>query len=74
MQKHVTSHSLPAPGFPCPQCGVRIVLTIPMLLNQGEVYCGVCGLELVINQEKSKAGLDELKQVQDSHDEVINSN
>lgn len=74
MKKHVSSHSIPTSGFPCPhpQCGASIVLTIPLLLGTDAFYCGACGLKLELDRAKSEESLKDLRIVQDSHDNVIN--
>lgn len=74
MKKNVSSHNIPTSGFPCPQCEVHIVLTIPMLLGTDAFFCGTCGLKLELDRDKSKESLEDLKKVQESHDNVINNN
>lgn len=59
-----------APGLACPQCGFRIQVTVKTLLEGLPVYCSSCGLELTIDQEKSKAAIDALEKLQNSIEKV----
>ena len=52
-----------SPGLSCPECGHHIPTTIEMLLNNSAVFCSNCGLELSIDREESKAGLDQLRKL-----------
>ena len=55
-----------APGLECPQCGFRIQVTIETLLKDLAVSCSSCGLELSIDQEKSKPAIDALEDLHKS--------
>jgi hypothetical protein len=55
--------STPGPGLNCPECGFHIPVTMQMLLNNRSVFCSSCGLKLSIDQESSKAGLDQLRKL-----------
>lgn len=59
-----------APGLPCPQCGYRIQVTMPMLLSNRAIYCTGCGLELVIDREESAASLELLRKLQEGIEEA----
>jgi DNA-directed RNA polymerase subunit RPC12/RpoP len=52
-----------APGLDCPQCGFRIMISVPMLLSGGPIFCPACSLKLTIDQEQSRACLNELQKV-----------
>lgn len=48
------------------------MLTIPMLLGTDAFFCGTCGLKMELDRTKSEESLNDLKNVQESHDNVIN--
>lgn len=54
------------PGLVCPECGHLISVSMTMLLNQRNIYCTGCGLELKIDQEDSKQGLEHLRKLHDA--------
>jgi len=54
------------PGLDCPQCGVRISISIPMLLSGEPIYCATCNLKLTLDQDKSAGCLAELHKVQEA--------
>ena len=58
------------PGLDCPQCGFRIIISVPMLLSGQGFHCPVCQLKLNIEMKESKACLDELKKVYDAVQKV----
>lgn len=51
------------PGLDCPQCGFRIMISVPMLLSGGPIFCPACSLKLTVDQEQSRACLNELQKV-----------
>lgn len=51
------------PGIDCPQCGTRILTSIDMILSRVPIECMKCGLELNVEQDKSKSALDSLKKL-----------
>jgi transcription elongation factor Elf1 len=63
MNSNNQNTSPPGPGLSCPECGFHIAVTVQMLLTNGAVYCGSCGLKLSIDQESSKDGLDQLRKL-----------
>ena len=56
------------PGLDCPQCKVRITVTIPMLLSAPSIRCHGCGLVLRVDREESKECLDRLAELQSAID------
>lgn len=59
-----------APGLDCPQCGFRIMISVPMLLSGGPIFCPACSLKLTVDQEQSRACLNELQKVYDAVQKV----
>lgn len=53
------------PGLSCPECGTRLMITMESLINYEPVQCHTCGLELTIDQEKSKQSIESLRKLQD---------
>ena len=53
------------PGINCPECSTRLVVSISHLVNLQPVICPSCGLELIIDSEKSKGAIDSLKRLQE---------
>jgi hypothetical protein len=51
------------PGLDCPQCGFRIMISVPMLLSGGPIFCPACSLKLTVDQDQSRACLNELQKV-----------
>lgn len=49
-----------APGLACPNCQQFIPVTLPMLLS-GNLFCSGCGLELSVDQDKSKEGMEKVR-------------
>ena len=60
-EKHRSNELIQAPGLECPQCGFRIQATLETLFKDLAVCCGSCGLELFIDQQKSKPAIDALE-------------
>ena len=58
------------PGLTCPQCGFRIQVTLEALLKDLRVCCTSCGLELFVDQEKSKPALNSLENLNNSIEKV----
>lgn len=48
------------PGLQCPNCKQFIPVTLPMLLS-GTLFCIGCGLELSVDQDKSKEGMEKVR-------------
>lgn len=69
-KKHPSNELNQAPGLECPQCGFRIQVTFEILLKDLAVRCNSCGLELFIDQEKSKPAIDALEDLYDSIQKV----
>mgnify|MGYP002641958475 CR=1 FL=1 len=53
------------PGLSCPECGIKLVISMESLINYQPVQCYNCGLELTIDQEKSKQSIDSLRKLQE---------
>ena len=51
------------PGLSCPECGTKLVISMETLLNYEPVQCFNCGLELTIDQEKSKQSIESLRKL-----------
>lgn len=56
----------PQQGLNCPECQAKIPITMQTLLSGESIVCANCGLELTVDQEQSKASLDELKKLNDA--------
>lgn len=52
------------PGINCPECATRLVVSIQNLINLDPVLCPKCGLELIIDQQKSQGALESLIKLQ----------
>jgi transcription elongation factor Elf1 len=48
-------------GFPCPQCGAPITVTIEQLTTADAIRCSECGLELRVDQEQSRETLNAVR-------------
>lgn len=59
----VVSHD---PGLNCPQCTYKIKITMETLMLGMPIVCPACGLELGVDQEKSKGCINELRKVSDA--------
>lgn len=67
----VPAHSGPKPpGLDCPECGFRIIISVPMLLSGEAIICQACHLKLSVEREQSKPCLDELRKVYDAVQKV----
>lgn len=53
----------PAPGFPCPECGFTIKVSIDLLVAGRPAFCNGCGLELQLDKERSMPILEEYQQL-----------
>jgi len=53
------------PGLSCPECGTKLIISMESLINYEPVHCHNCGLELTIDEEKSKQSIDSLRKLQD---------
>lgn len=51
-------------GVPCPECQARIIVEIGDLLSRGQIRCGSCGLELVMDRDRSAGVIDALERFQ----------
>ncbi|TDQ17516.1 hypothetical protein DFQ04_2170 [Algoriphagus boseongensis] len=58
------------PGLNCPECSTRLVVSIQNLVNLDPVMCPNCGLELMIDVEKSQSAIDSLRKLQSGLDEA----
>ncbi|GMQ28705.1 hypothetical protein [Algoriphagus confluentis] len=58
------------PGLSCPECGTKLVISIASLINYEPVLCHGCGLELTIDQEKSRQSIESLRRLQDGLDQA----
>lgn len=56
------------PGINCPECKTRLVVSIQHLIQYQPVVCYNCGLELMIDQDKSKAAIESLRKLQSGLD------
>jgi DNA-directed RNA polymerase subunit RPC12/RpoP len=52
------------PGLSCPECRTKLVISMESLVNYEPVRCHGCGLELTIDQEKSKQSIESLRKLQ----------
>jgi transcription elongation factor Elf1 len=52
------------PGFSCPECSKRIVVTMDQLLAEDPVVCSGCGLTLVIDRKRSAESLAAVHELQ----------
>ncbi|MCK5002572.1 MAG: hypothetical protein KAS57_06085 [Gammaproteobacteria bacterium] len=59
----VVSHD---PGLNCPQCSYKIKINMEVLMSGSPIVCPACGLELGVDQEKSKGCINELRKVSDA--------
>lgn len=53
-----------SPGINCPECATRLVVSIQHLISLEPVVCPSCGLELEIDEQKSRGALDSLRKLQ----------
>lgn len=53
------------PGFACPQCNARIVISMEALLAEDGVECGQCGLTLLVDRERSAEALSAVSELQE---------
>ncbi len=53
------------PGLSCPECGTKLIISMESLLSYEPVHCHNCGLELIIDQEKSKQSIESLRKLND---------
>lgn len=60
-------------GFPCPECGTLIPVTINDLLDSGAVKCGACGLALTVDQGPSRDALAMLRDNREVLDQIASS-
>lgn len=58
------------PGINCPECGVRMVVSIQNLVNLEPIDCPNCELELSIDLEKSQSALESLRKLQNGLDQA----
>ncbi|MFN3996669.1 hypothetical protein [Algoriphagus sp.] len=58
------------PGINCPECRVRMVVSIHNLVNLEPINCPNCGLELTIDLEKSQSALESLRKLQNGLDQA----
>ncbi len=53
------------PGFPCPECGVHIPISIIRLLSGSSPRCPGCALHFTLDQRGSQEGLMAAKKLND---------
>lgn len=58
------------PGINCPECKTRLVVSIQHLIQYQPVVCYNCGLELIIDQEKSQGAIESLQKLQSGLDKA----
>ncbi len=58
------------PGINCPECKTRLVVSIQHLIQYQPVVCYNCGLELMIDQDKSQAAIESLRKLQSGLDQA----
>jgi predicted RNA-binding Zn-ribbon protein involved in translation (DUF1610 family) len=51
------------PGFPCPECGFAIKISIKQLLYESRFKCPGCGLVLEMDRCESRKSLEALQQI-----------
>jgi len=56
------------PGINCPECKTRLVVSIQHLIQYQPVVCYNCGLELMVDQDKSQAAIESLRKLQSGLD------
>lgn len=59
----------PAPGFPCPECGFTISVSIDLLVAGRPAFCNGCGLELQLDKERSMPILEEFQELKSNIEE-----
>jgi DNA-directed RNA polymerase subunit RPC12/RpoP len=69
-ENHPSNQPGQAPGLTCPECGFRIQVTLEALLKDLAVSCSSCGLELSIDQEKSKPAIHAMQNLYSSIQDV----
>jgi transcription elongation factor Elf1 len=69
-EKHPPNQLNQAPGLECPQCGIRIQVSLEVLLKNLVVSCGSCGLKLSIDRKKSKPAIDAMENLYNSLEKV----
>ncbi len=58
------------PGINCPECKTRLVVSIQHLIQYQPVVCYKCGLELMIDQDKSQGAIESLRKLQSGLDQA----
>ncbi|MDF2156881.1 hypothetical protein [Algoriphagus sp. CAU 1675] len=58
------------PGINCPECKTRLTVSIQNLINYEPVICHNCGLELIVDEEKSRSSIESLRKLQHGLDEA----
>jgi len=58
------------PGINCPECKTRLVVSIQHLIQYQPVVCYNCGLELMIDQDKSQGAIESLRKLQSGLDQA----
>jgi hypothetical protein len=56
------NQSMGVSGFPCPDCGERIVATMEQILSGAPIACR-CGLLLRVDQVRSEETLADLREL-----------
>ena len=54
------------PGFPCPQCGFRLIASVEALLASEPLRCGQCGLQLDLVPDRSADALNAVRELNES--------
>lgn len=52
------------PGFPCPECSAHIRISMDMLFADMPIICDGCGLELNLEEGKSRKGLKSIGELE----------
>ncbi len=63
--QHLQATISPQPGIPCPKCGYKIQVSIPLLLSGESVTCPSCLLQLNVDKNKSSESLAALNKLQE---------
>ena len=59
-----------APGFPCPQCGLRIRLSLPAFLSVQAIDCPGCGLVMEMDKSQCTRMIELLQDLRNADESV----
>jgi predicted RNA-binding Zn-ribbon protein involved in translation (DUF1610 family) len=58
------------PGFHCPRCGERLLVSVEMLLAKSNLSCASCGLELKMTWQDDERARRTLERVLHAREEI----